>query len=933
MNNNINNNINNNYVLGPSLSQGQAFRKQQQTRILTSNDVVTGNITQSKNKNKISKQKNGKTTMSMIEPFSQKNSINNNNNNNNNNYAPLSKKDIESHYAVINSKNEKEKSETTDIISSYSQVSDNLNKFQQGVTEVAHSYNNINKMPGLLNQNYITADQKRIRVNNAGVVNMLDPSSNPDTLQKKPGINISTSKANAVNGLNYVPVKNILEGSTTGPHTALYNQIDPISSRQIKLPKGISGYNLEGENVRVLYPYPNSPDDITKNMSYIGAFTRDGVPGLSIDSTMSIETTLNSLQRAVDKGSSWCGMTNYSYSNNSKGSGGSCMIGQVTNISTHAYKIITKSQTGSNTILKYPEGYSTITFGADGVLYAGNTSNKLAVPFTKVFSSKLDPTYGGTINNLVASYAYNQGKWQNLQTFPANYDPTGQPSGTLNSLYQYNVQVPNIGYHTQTYNTWWGQQYYQVPYVYYTTRTEQQLAAPNSAGGNLTYINYKCGKNPAPKTPINVGGQNAGAGYNINCSDLYSQYPSFAVELSDIGILTITNNTSSAEVSVDSKKVTYDMSFQYQRVTLTNKQVITLNMPRPDWVSGSINSGARMVSSSKNTPSMSNGQWISSPSGFCRIILNGGLNGGTLQLEYSLQDVSQDKDGNLVGNGSSVALYYIQNVNASNLGSTAHIDINGALNRYPSQPVTYDNTYSELKGYIPNPSTLNKQNSKTIANANNDSLCRIACNNDPTSTCAGYVVYDGTCNLLTRDNVFPVGDRIPASQYSTYIRNPMFPQNDKSCRKTLDADIGTDAYSYYLGNGITSNPPAAMTPQTKCNLGKVLDKQMKELEIKNQQAVQKGQVVKGQFQSLFNRKNNVLNNISDNRTTAKMYNEDTKKATDNIRSIQNSQITKSAVEKDSELLLISDNYKYVTWGIISLLLSIATIKGLRVVSI
>jgi hypothetical protein len=221
--------------------------------------------------------------------------------------------------------------------------------------------------------------------------------------------------------------------------------------------------------------------------------------------------------------------------------------------------------------------------------------------------------------------------------------------------------------------------------------------------------------------------------------------------------------------------------------------------------------------------------------------------------------------------------------------------------------------------------------SKTIANANNDSLCRIACNNDP--TCAGYVVYEGTCNLLTADNVFPVGDRIPVSQYSTYIRNPMFPQNDKSCRKTLDTDIGTEVYSYYLGNGITSNPATLMTPQTKCNLGKVLDKQMKELVIKNKEAVQKGQVVKGQLQSLFNRKNNVLNSISDNRTTAKMHNDNTKKATDKIRSIQNSQITKSAVEKDSELLLISDNYKYVTWGIISLILSIATIKGLRVVSI
>ena len=924
--NNNNNNNNNNYVLGPSLSQGQAFRKQQQTRILTSNDVVTGNTTQNKNRNKISKQKNGKTTMSMIEPFSQKNSLNNNNSNNdNNNYTPLSKKDIEADDKRFQKTNDRENSETTGILSSYAQVSNNLNKFQQEVTNQANVYNNTNKTPTLLNQNYSTADKKTIRVNNKGVVNTLDPTSIPSIPPLTPGINITTSIEAKSPGLNYAPIENIPPGSTSGTDSGLYGDTSSIS---VRMPQGISGYNLEGENVRVVYPYPNGTDDIVKNMSYIGAFTRESVTGLSLDSAMPIETTLNSLQRAVDKGSSWCGMTNYSYSNNSKGGGGSCMIGQVTNISTHAYKSIPKSQTGSNTILNHPQGYTTITFGADGVLYTGNTSNKFAVPFTKVFSSKLDPTYGGTINNLVASYAYNQGKWQNLQTFPANSDPTGLSSGTLNSLYQYNVQVPNIGFNTQTYNTMWGQQSYQVPYVYYTTRTEQQLAAPNTAGGNLTYINYNCGKNPAP-TPINVSGQTAGAGYNINCSDLYNQYPSFALELSDIGILTITNNTSSAEVSADSKKVTYDMSFEYQKVTLTNKQVVTLNMPRPDWVSGGINkTGQALTASSKNIHSIASGGWISSPSGFCRLILNGGI----LQLEYSLQDVSQDKDGNLVGNGSSVALYSIQNVNASNLSSTAHIDINGALNTYPPQLVTYDNTYSELKGYIPNPSTLNKPNSKTIANVNNDSLCRIACNNDPTSTCAGYVVYNGTCNLLTADNVFPVGDRIPASQYSTYIRNPMF-QNDKSCRKTLDANIGTEVYTYYLNNGITSKTPAVMGKATKCNLGKVLDSQMKELEIKNQQAVQKGEVVKGQFQELFYRKNKVLNNISDNRTTAKMYNEDTKKATDKIRSIQNSQITKSALEKDSELLLISDNYKYVTWGIISLLVSIATIKGLRVASI
>jgi hypothetical protein len=296
-----------------------------------------------------------------------------------------------------------------------------------------------------------------------------------------------------------------------------------------------------------------------------------------------------------------------------------------------------------------------------------------------------------------------------------------------------------------------------------------------------------------------------------------------------------------------------------------------------------------------------------------------------------LQDVSQDKDGNLVGsNSSSVAVYYIQNVNSSNLGATAHIDINGAVNPYPSQPVTYDNKYTEMKGYIPNPSILTKPGSGNVTANSNDSQCRIACNND--LTCAGYVVYNGSCKRLTADKIFPAGDRIANPNYSTYIRHPMFPQNDKSCRNKVDAVIDSNAYSYYLGNGITPTPPTPMTPTTKCNLGKVLDSQMKELDSKNQQAVQKGEKIKKQFRHLFDRENKVLNSITDNRTTSKIYDEYTKKATDKIQSIKNAQITKSAVEKDSDLLLISDNYRYVTWGIVSLLLSIAAIKGLRATS-
>lgn len=895
-------------MLGPSLSQGQVFRKQQRSRILNNNDVVTGNA--ARNKNKQSRTKNSKLNSTTIEPFSQ------NSDNGNKNYKSFSVKDIANNDLKIKNINDIEKAKTQASVSSYSIISNDLNKFQQGVTDEAKSYNTINKNSGLLNTNYLTEDNQFIRVNNKGVINTLYPSSLQQNSSVTPGLNISSAKANPPPAVNYIPVENIPPGATSGYNTGLYNQ--DLSSKQINLPKGISGYNLEGENVYVVYPYPNGPADINKNMRFIGTFTSDGIIGLSPDTIIPIETTLNCLQRAVDQGYSWCGMTNYSYSDNSQGGGGRCLSGNVTNVSTYAYNL--QSIPTSNFGLNFPSGYSILTFGADGVLYAGYAgSNQFISPLTNAFSSELDPIYGGTINNLIASYAYNQGKWKNLQSFIGNSDPTGQPSGTFNTLYQYDVEIPNIGYYTQTYDSWWGEYSYQVPYIYYTTQTQQELAAPDVPQGNLTYINYKCGKNLIP--PINIANQSGGGGYNVDCSELYNKYPSFTLTLSENGILTIKNNSA----AISSADVNINMSYGYpKQITLTNGKPVTMNMQRPDWVSGSINQGNALTSSSKNTPSISNGQWISSPLGFCRLILNGGV----LQLEYSLQDSSQDKDGNLVGTGSSIALYTIENINSSNLGTSAHIDINGAINPYPTGMIGYDNTYTEMKGYIPNPAILNQSGGNYIVNAN-DSQCKIACDNDP--SCAGYVMY-GNCNLLTSTNIFPNSARIPIPNYSTYIKNPKFPNNDNSCRDTLDAVVDADAYSYYLNNGITTNPPTMMTPNTKCNLGKVLDNQLNQLKEKNNVAVQKGEQIKNQFNDLFNKENNIINNILNNRTTSQDYNDYTAKIMNKIKDIENAQITKLAAQKDSELLLISDNYKYVIMGIVGLLISISTIKGLRMAS-
>lgn len=918
---------NNSDILGPSLSQGQVFRKQQQSRMLNNNDVVTHNA-----KNK----QNGKTNIApamaaisatLIEPFSQ------NTDNGSKNYKPLSLQDIEGDDSVIKSVNDNQNAQTRQSILSYSNVSQNLNNFQENVTSDAKAYNNIKKTPGLLNKPYLTSDNKTIMVNNAGVVNTLTGAK--ENIPINPGIDISKSIQNPQPAINYFQVEN----SETASNIGVYDK--QLSSKKIDLPKDNSGYKLEGENVFVIYPYPNTPDEINKNMTYIGAFNISGMKGLNLDEHMPTETTLNCLQRAVDKGFSWCGMTTYGNINRSgkhEGGGGKCMIGNLSHVSDYAYRVRIIPQTGSNTILKFPEGqgYNSLTFAADGVLHAGYNVNyawyknhdKFLTKLTKEFNNELDPVYGGTINNLVAYYAYNQGRWDSLTNFPGNPNPIAEPSGTLNTMRNYDVDVPHLGWRQETIKSWWGGTFtYNVPYIYTTKETRQQLAASNVPGGNMAYINYKCGKK-LTKTPIVKSGVNAGEGFNVDCSDLYSKYPSFTLELNDEGILTITNNASISEINADSKVKEFKMSIEYTNVTLSNKQPYLLNKPRPDWVNGSINNGRSLTSNSNSNHSILENQWISSPKGFCRLILKPG---GVLDLEYSEENVIQDITGNLVGrDSSSVALYKIENVNTSGLGESASIDINGAVNPYPPNMVQYDNTYTKVQDYI----SVQLDPKNTSATSTSRQQCEDKCNNSD-KLCYGYIYGPNLCNIVTSSTSI-IGnnsiDRIPTQGYDTYIRNPKFPRNDNSCRKTLDATIGTDAYSYYLNNGITTNPPTTMTTQTKCNLGKVLNTQMTELKQRNNAAVLKGQEIKNQFGALFNKENQILKSISENSKTSQENDKHTTKAVNEIKRIKNAQITKSASEKDSELLLISDNYKYVILGIVSLLVSLATIKGLRMAS-
>jgi hypothetical protein len=310
---------------------------------------------------------------------------------------------------------------------------------------------------------------------------------------------------------------------------------------------------------------------------------------------------------------------------------------------------------------------------------------------------------------------------------------------------------------------------------------------------------------------------------------------------------------------------------------------------------------------------------------------------GTLTLEYSIYNVSQtlasgtsgtsglDKDNNLIGNSNNYSQYYLTKVdNPTVKGNVAYIDINNGLHKYPDSMLAFDSTYNEMPGSIPSPSV------GTVATAGTtEPLCKIACNSDP--ACAGYTYMNSTCKKYTEGQIYPKGDRIlfdgaaaDAAINKTYIRNKKISDSnssDFSCNKVVN-NVNSSVYSSYPATD-------AMTTTQKCALGLILDPRMSILDAKSAAAVTSGGTIKTAINGIYTNQNNLKNTINTKTTAIEtgLANQDAVKK--KIDKYEESNNTSMATVTDTELLLVSDNYKYVLWSIVTVLISIAAIKTFR----
>lgn len=806
-------------------------------------------------------------------------------------------------------------------IARYDLSMNDLNTIQNGITTQAKIFLDINKQSddtSLRNKDVQIKDGSFGRVNNAGLLKLYPSGAT------KCGIP-ATPKSVGFDLTGKLSAEYSLLQDTSG-NQALYGT-DMVAGPNGAYP--CSDY--AGTNIYVSKPINFS---YANDMVYVGSFLNNSSsPALSQQTDMPLVTVKQCVTRAMDKGFNIAALNNF----DSAAKKGNCWIGNNTVMNAGTENNF-KEITHSDTIFGSPDGRSSITFAADGGIYAGTGTapgdslfQKSLLPIgVAIPVADLSPLYGGTISELTASYAYEKtwANWNDLVRFNASL--IGTPGGTLDSQKQYSYWYPVLKQKTGQY-TYNGATYNYNYYQYdWEIRTSTSTVTWDQEG--FVYINHKCGRQPMQTTSVRA---NLGAGYNVDCMALYNKYPSFSLELSDDGIVKIYNNatrTASGPLWTSS-----NTQINVPLITLSNGRQFDLRAPRPDWVDGGINRGGIPLTSyggpvsgnSSGVKTLTSGQYISSPTGKCRLLFDG----SKLILQYSIFNVLQDKNGDLIGNqlpgggSNGFSMYALTKVDIPTIkGNVAYIDINNGLHKYPDDMLAFDNTYTEMPGSIPSSSA-----GTTVSAGTTEPLCKMACNSD--STCAGYTYMNGVCKKYTESQIYPKGDRIlfdgapdDAALNKTYIRNKKISDSNSShysCNKVVNI-VNSSVYNSY-----PATVPNPMTTTQKCALGLILDPQMYPLNIKSAGAVQSGQTIKSAINGIYTNQNTLKNEIN-TKTTAietRLANQDAVKQ--KIDKYEESNNTSTATVTDTELLLVSDNYKYVLWSIVTVLISIAAIKTFR----
>ena len=809
----------------------------------------------------------------------------------------------------------------------------------ENTSDVASNFLKSNDKNSLINRNITTVNGIKGAVNSMGIFSAYpsEVANNSNANFDSTDINIYKSLSLPINDINSYKI--ISSGEPNSANTAILGTASQMPT--VDAENNIGKY--AGKNV---YVYDRNPL-LGNSINYYGNYNTS--LSLARNSITGGTNAIQCFERAADTAAQnklsriWAGVDNF----------GNCYTGESPSGAGGPHQSYSKDlvlcEVFPGVVLT-----SAMVLGANGGLYDGapkendmensNLLNKDTLD--KTVLADVDPIHGVTINSVSGSYGLSEGieNKDNMQFADSvlnSTEPntTGKATATLGTIRTTKSTQRNCDYPSWIYG-WWSAWLLDTQWAFDNFCHNDEIINYSSIlrkgqnSLNDVTITYKCGKIQKSLPPQTVA---QGTQLSISCQDEVNKYGLMVLRIADNGVITITNTATNQAVWTFTP-TSEQQNLLNQSLKLKNGNTINLNARRNDWVDNSgitninttptLNLYTYMTGSgSAKMAYFSPGEYLSSPNGICRLKLNTDMK---IVIEYSLFNLALDNSGYAIGNISnapsssdeSYAIYYIDGVQSNNIGNMSYVDMNNKVYRYPqaSTALPLGESYTESKNYIPMTTPLNR-----TSGISDPEKCGNICSN--TDGCGGFMLMGGDCMTYTSNNLFPNENRMYQEGASTYIRDKKITQDmtHPSCSKQI-SNVTTDVFNNF-GRNITGE---FMSTDMKCGLAVVLDEQVKNLNTTNANAIAKGKMIQDQITNVYGKQNRAIGDLELNNMFSGMFEDVIQDVDKKMEKAEMNALTNVAAKDNTELILISDNYKYIIWGIITLLLSIGAIKALRV---
>jgi hypothetical protein len=336
-----------------------------------------------------------------------------------------------------------------------------------------------------------------------------------------------------------------------------------------------------------------------------------------------------------------------------------------------------------------------------------------------------------------------------------------------------------------------------------------------------------------------------------------------------------------------------------------------------DWVATNGKYGRNYL---KMNEVLSSGEWIGSEDGSMKLVME---KDGNLVLYTSITKagckVIKDKT---YGNNWINAVYQMDNVGDNSiLGKIGYVDSDLNLKEYPDSMVGFTNDYQIY------------QNTDSIGNdiksliVDNQDDCQLACNNN--IDCGGYVYQDlsKTCWLKKK-----LGEKQENGDVILGVRLPGL-KGSKSCSNKI-VNVDSIQYKNY-------SKGSEMTLDTKCDIPVISQEDKLQFDNIKSQLVTLGNDIVLKMEQLYNRDNKIFaklnmnaeefkKNLENYKLTNIKIKEEKKLQSNNMEGMQNLNMNDlNGMLSDSDLRVLQENYNYIMWGILSVVVLTITINTMR----